>query len=117
MATKKVPEITELKPFKLKIAGLTWTVVFEDDLHDDDGRSLCGCCYSDRFTISVQKNMTMPTTRVTIWHEIFHAALSGISNTGERNDEEHIVELSGRAINEIFAQQKRLPKWLFEGVN
>ena len=117
MASKKLPEIIELKPFKLKIGGLTWQVVFEETLKDDEGNPLCGICDADRLKITIQKNMIMENTKITFFHEWSHGLLSGISNGNDKIDEEHIAELTGRAINELFAQRKRLPVWIFEGVS
>lgn len=117
MASKKLPEIIELKPFKLKIGGLTWQVVFEDKLVDDNDNPLCGCCDADRYLISIQKNMMMTTTRTTFYHEFCHAVVSAVSNGNDRLEEEHIAELVGRGMNELLAQKRKLPAWLFEGIS
>lgn len=102
--------------FKLRIGGLEFKVGFQKDLTmpGDAELKLNGYCNPDECIIMLRSNTSQGNMQRSFWHEVMHAAVSGITN-GSPIDEEHMAELCGRVVVEVMNQEAKIPKCLRTG--
>ena len=104
--------------FKFDMFGEEWTVEIKDAPIYLDNMQVSGYCDADALTIVIVRHDDVDFLRKVFFHELFHCAVSAISNNNLRGKdcwvpEEMAAELSGRSMAQFMAQSWILPPWLF----
>lgn len=109
----------EITGFTFDLFGEEWRVELTDaPLEDADLGHVSGLCDTDNNRIVLERHPSKDFLRKVFFHEFTHAVISGWGTHNLKGKEgwipeESVVEMIGKAMNQLIIQSHMVPRWLF----